>query len=225
MILKAILGCLFNVSVTGGMLFLGAGRLDWPEGWTFLTLLVLVTLGGGAMMLRRDPELMRERIQSPFQRGQATWDKVFYALFIPSFYGGLALMGADAVRYRWSEVPLWVELLGGVGVFAACVMFYWVLRENSFAAPVVKLQEKRGQRVITTGPYAYVRHPMYSSALLMFPSLALMLGSWWGLVVAGFIAILFVVRTALEDRLLRRELDGYADYATRVRFRLIPGVW
>lgn len=225
MILKTIVGSLFSLLVTGTCLFAGAGRLDWREAWTLLAVMAVARIVTGVMLLRRDPGLLRERFRSFIQRGQPLWDQVFYALFIPIFYGGLVLMGVDAVRAGWSEVPLVAVVLGGFGFCVASAIFSWVLAQNSFASPVVKLQAERGHRVITTGPYAYVRHPMYTAGLLMFPSQALMLGSWWGLVIAGLLTVLFVGRTAFEDRLLRRSLGGYAEYASRVRYRLIPGVW
>jgi protein-S-isoprenylcysteine O-methyltransferase Ste14 len=101
----------------------------------------------------------------------------------------------------------------------------WVMRENSFAAPVIKLQTERGHRVISSGPYAFVRHPMYSGTVLFFAGARLLLGSWWGVALSPLFAVLFAFRIAIEERAPRAGLPGYADYTARVRYRLVPGVW
>jgi len=134
-------------------------------------------------------------------------------------------MGLDAVRFGWSAMPAWVQWLGA----ALLLLSYWamglVFRENTFLAPVVRIQTEREHKVISTGPYAVVRHPLYAAALAWLAGTALMLGSWWGLVACIAFAIILVIRTALEDRELHRGLPGYPDYAGRVRYRLVPFVW
>jgi protein-S-isoprenylcysteine O-methyltransferase Ste14 len=122
-------------------------------------------------------------------------------------------------------VPGWLQILGAVGlVLSFCIIFLTFL-ENAYLAPVVKLQEERGQRVVSTGPYRYVRHPMYAGMFLFLPATALLLGSWWGLLLCPLILGLLVWRTTLEDRLLQNELAGYDEYARNVRYRLIPRIW
>jgi protein-S-isoprenylcysteine O-methyltransferase Ste14 len=108
---------------------------------------------------------------------------------------------------------------------ASTLFILWVFRENSFAAPVVKLQTERAQRVISTGPYAHVRHPMYSGMMLFFAGVSLLLGSWWGVAMTPVFLVLFAVRIRIEERILREGLPGYSDYVTRVRYRLLPRVW
>jgi len=134
-------------------------------------------------------------------------------------------MGLDAVRFGWSAMPAWVQWLGA----ALLLLSYWamglVFRENTFLAPVVRIQTEREHKVISTGPYAVVRHPLYAAALAWLAGTALMLGSWWGLVACLAFAVILVTRTALEDRELHRGLPGYPDYAGRVRYRLVPFVW
>jgi len=137
----------------------------------------------------------------------------------------LVLMGLDAGRYHWSKVPL---VLQGAGFLLLCLGAYLVwltLKANSYAAPVIKIQKERGHQVVTTGPYAYVRHPMYAGALLVLVGAPLLLGSWWGLAAASGLVLLIGLRAVLEERTLSAELDGYADYATRVRYRLVPHLW
>lgn len=122
-------------------------------------------------------------------------------------------------------MPPALQALGFV-LYLACTLFtMWVFRENSFAAPVVKLQAERAQHVISTGPYAHVRHPMYSGMIMFFAGIPLLLGSWWGLAVAPVFLVLLAVRIHIEERTLRAGLPGYSDYAARVRYRLLPGVW
>jgi protein-S-isoprenylcysteine O-methyltransferase Ste14 len=137
----------------------------------------------------------------------------------------LILMPLDAMRFEWSEVPGWLQFLGALGLVLSLYVVFLTFRENAYLAPVVKLQEERGQSVVSTGPYRYVRHPMYSSMFLFFPATTLLLGSWWGLLLCLVLLGLLVWRTALEDRMLKNELAGYEEYAQSVRYRLIPRVW
>jgi protein-S-isoprenylcysteine O-methyltransferase Ste14 len=134
-------------------------------------------------------------------------------------------MPLDAVRFRWSQVPAWAQAIGALLIALCMYLCYLTFRENSYAAPVVKIQRERGHRVVSTGPYAYIRHPMYAGALLFFIGTPLLLGSWWGLLAAPVIAAMLAVRAVLEERTLADELPGYRDYISRVRYRLIPGVW
>jgi protein-S-isoprenylcysteine O-methyltransferase Ste14 len=122
-------------------------------------------------------------------------------------------------------VPWTLQAVGLAMLISSTGFILWVLLENSFAVPVVKVQAERGQRVVDTGPYAYVRHPMYGALVLFFIGTPLLLGSWWGVAMAPLFIVLFAIRTGIEERALAAELPGYTDYTTRVRSRLIPGVW
>jgi protein-S-isoprenylcysteine O-methyltransferase Ste14 len=133
--------------------------------------------------------------------------------------------GLDAGRFGWSTMPLAVQVAGYAGFLLAMAVTYWAMAVNPFLATTVRIQDDRGQYVVTAGPYRYVRHPMYSAILIMWPGIALALGSWWALLPAAVIAIVFVIRTSLEDRMLQAELLGYAEYAQHTRYRLVPGVW
>lgn len=209
----------------GQLLFYPAGNWHWPHAWAFLAIFALGSVGFGAWLLRRDPALLASRLGPLVQRGQPLWDKVFVLTFVLIWCAWLMLMAVDAQRWHTSDVPLWLNVAGGtllvVGFFATVLVF----RENSFAAPVIRVQSERGQRVIDTGPYAVVRHPMYAAAILYLVGIPLLLGSWLGLLVVPLMIAGMAPRAVLEERLLRRELQGYADYTTRVRYRLIPGVW
>src|SRR5262245_49586642 len=163
------------------LMFVAAGTAGWPAGWTFLAELGVLGLALSLWLARHDPALLAERMALGFQPAQKTWDKVFMATFFTLFCAWLVLMALDAVRLRWSQVPLWVQILGAVLIALCMYVSYLTFRANSFAAPVVKIQAERGHRVVSTGPYAYVRHPMYAGAILFFIGVPLLLGSWYGL--------------------------------------------
>jgi protein-S-isoprenylcysteine O-methyltransferase Ste14 len=177
------------------------------------------------MLVRKHPELLRERMSSPIQRAQPLWDRVLLSAILVLFVFWFVLMPLDAVRFGWSDVPVWLQVVGAVGIVLSYYGMYLTFRENAYLYPVVKLQEERGQTVVTTGPYRYVRHPLYAFALVYFAATALLLGSWFGLLFSTLLMALIILRTALEDRTLRRGLAGYAQYAGTVRYRLIPHVW
>jgi protein-S-isoprenylcysteine O-methyltransferase Ste14 len=207
------------------LLFGGAGTLAWPSGWIFLLLMFGMAIWITMELAKHDPGLVAERLKPCVQKDQARWDQILMPIIMIVFPLWLVLMGVDAVRFRWSAVPRWLQTVGAVGFVWSMWIQYLVLRENSFAAPVVKIQSARGHRVISTGPYAIVRHPMYSAVFVFFAGTALLLGSWWGLLASLVLDALIVLRTALEDHELQERLPGYADYARRVRYRLVPEIW
>lgn len=209
----------------GAMLFGSAGTLDWPEAWVLL-------IGGGALglasavlIIRQDPQLMRERMRGPIQSQQKPWDKALLTVVMVLCIAMFIVAGLDAVRYRISHMPVWLEVLGAAGIALGIYMFHVVMRTNSYATAVVRVQDERGHQVISTGPYAFVRHPMYSGAILYFLGIALLLGSWYAAGIAVLLIALFCLRAVWEEQTLIDELPGYAAYAERVRYRLIPGVW
>ncbi len=222
---KALLVMVADFLVIIGLLFIPAGTVGWVAGWIYIALLCGVTLLVVPMLVRNDPELLKERMSSPIQRNQPLWDKVFLPVFLLLFVAWLILMPLDAVRFGWSDVPVWLQVLGALGIVLSFYGWYLTYRENAYLYPVVKIQEERGQRVVMTGPYRYVRHPMYACSLLFFPATALLLGSWLGLLFSLVLIAMIILRTALEDRFLRSGLAGYARYAETVKYRLIPRVW
>jgi len=200
-----------------------AGTLAYPGAWAFIALL---TIGGVAMIVwlsKHSPSLLRERMASPLQRDQKPWDRVWLSLFMLGFCTWMAFMGWDAARTGFTAVPAWIQVLGGLAIVVNSIGTWWTFRENSFAAPVVKIQQ--GQHVIDTGPYAIVRHPMYTSALFFLVGLPLLLGSWIGLVFSALFILGIAWRAVHEERALRADLRGYEDYTARVRYRFIPFVW
>ena len=207
------------------LLFASAGTWRWPEGWVYLAELGVIGTAVGVWLAQYDPELLTERMSGIFARSQRSWDRILMSVFVVLWIGSLVLSALDAARFHWSQVPIWLQAAGAVLVALSYYVFYLTFRENSYAAPTVKIQSERGHRVVSTGPYAMVRHPMYAGAVAFFIGTPLLLGSWWGLAVAPALIVLLSVRALLEERTLADELPGYRDYAARVRYRLVPGIW
>jgi protein-S-isoprenylcysteine O-methyltransferase Ste14 len=207
------------------IIFGAAGTMDYTGGWLYLGAMVALSVVFGAHMVRVDPRLLRERLKPPMQKDQPLADKLVLIPILLLMFGGMGFMAADAARWHWSIMPPFVQWAGCALLLAAFLFIYWTMRTNSFAAPVVKIQKDRGQAVITTGPYAIVRHPMYFGALFYLAGTSLVLGSWWGLATVPILAVLFIIRIGIEEKTLRMGLEGYDDYARRVRWRLIPLIW
>jgi protein-S-isoprenylcysteine O-methyltransferase Ste14 len=200
-----------------------AGTLAYPAAWV---LLALFALGGLAMVLwlhKHSPRLLRERMASPLQREQKPWDRLWLLAFIAGFLAWIGLMGFDAARTGFTSIPVWLQAIGFLAILINGAGTWWTFRENSFAAPVVKIQE--GQKVIDTGPYALVRHPMYTSTLFLLIGMPLLLGSWIGLILSAAFILGVAWRAVHEERTLAAELKGYDDYTRRVRWRLVPHIW
>jgi protein-S-isoprenylcysteine O-methyltransferase Ste14 len=208
------------------LLFVPAGTLAWPQAWIYLALTATAGLGSGLRLARHDPDLVNERLKPIIQRDQKSWDRPLIGVFLVLYIAWVVLIALDAKRFHWSgPMPVPLQVLGAI---LLCITFYamWlVMRENSFAAAVVKVQKERGHKVVSTGPYALVRHPMYAGMIPMLVGTPLLLGSWWGLLFSALLLLMLAVRAVLEERTLGAELDGYADYAGRVRYRLIPRIW
>ena len=225
MILRLVVQTFIWFGAMAILLFLAAGTFAWPGAWVYLVLMILLSFTLGIDLARRDPGLLRERMGSPVQRDQPAADKVLLIVLLLVIFTWLVLMGLDAKRFAWSSVPTLVQVLGALITLWSIWFCHRTMRENSFAAPVVKLQRERGQTVISSGPYAFVRHPMYFGAAFYFIGAALLLGSWWGVIFAFVLIGLLCIRILIEEKVLRAGLEGYDEYAGRVRYRLIPHVW
>lgn len=208
----------------GAALFAPAGTFAWSAAWVFLVLMFGFTIALTVWLMRADPALLDERMRGVGKRDQKTWDKVLLAIVGILFFAWLVAMGFDR-RFQLSHLPGWIEVAGAVMLVASFRMFYSTFRENTYLSPAVRVQKERSQRVVRTGPYARVRHPMYAAFGLYALGTALLLGSWIGLLGAAVLIVLTAVRAVLEERALRAELDGYGEYMNRVRWRFIPLVW
>ena len=205
------------------MLFGSAGQLDWPRGWAYLLAVCLLEVITLTLLAALAPETLNQR--GAFQSGVKPFDRAFAALWLVLALCTPVVAGLDAVRFRCSTLPWSLFAVGLTVLLLASPFGTWAMLENEHFEQFVRIQEERGHRAVTTGPYRFVRHPGYLGAILGALATPLMLGSAWTFVPAGLVALLFVVRTHLEDQTLRRELQGYEEYAKRTRFRLLPLVW
>ena len=220
--IRLVLITFIYLAVMGGLLFGAAGRLDWPMAWAYMVILTATTI---VVLVLGDREMLLVRAGK--EKGAKTWDtflaRVSFVLFWP---GSCVVAGLDYGRLHLSpSIPMPVRLIALL-VFAFGLAFAaWAMLANKFFTKFVQIQHDREHIVITNGPYAYVRHPGYAGTVLAFIALPVALGSLWALLPASAGLALWVVRTYLEDRTLHKELDGYIQYASRVRWRLIPGIW
>lgn len=219
---KRIIEVVFYFLISGAILFGCAGGLNWPEAWIYLGVGILLGTVASVYVIRRNPEVINERGRR--SKNTKTWDKVLGTFMFITLVLFIVIAGLDA-RYGWSQVSLWVKVLAFVAMVPGMILPYLAMLHNPFLATTVRIEEERGHRVATTGPYRWVRHPMYTGVILSWLAGPIFLGSWWAVVPAGVSVVVLIVRTVLEDRTLQKELQGYTDYAARVRYRLVPGVW
>jgi protein-S-isoprenylcysteine O-methyltransferase Ste14 len=201
-----------------------SGFRAWASAWVFLGLwfgfwsLILLWL------YLRNPDLFWERMLASTS-GRKRWDKIVGPLLYVAVFAWLLFTAFDAGRFHWSPVASWVEVLGALILAASFVLFFLTFRENAYLSPVVRVQEDRGQVVVTSGPYRCLRHPMYAATLVFVLGTPLLLGAWYGILAGPIVALVLAWRAILEERTLKKELPGYEEYMARTRYRLIPLVW
>lgn len=223
---RTVIGFLVYSLLTPAILFLAAGTLDWPEAWVYAIISIVAAVASRVLILLKQPDLAAERGRFTEGEGAKAWDRKLVpivALLLPTVV--LIVCGLD---YRWQAsgpVASWLQWIAFVLLIAGYAFSLWALIANRFFSTVVRIQRERGHTVVSSGPYRFVRHPGYAGGLLYYVMTPLLLGTLWGFVPVLIEAALLVLRTALEDRTLQAELPGYADYARRVRYRLIPGLW
>jgi len=210
--------------VYAGLALIAGGRLDWSRGWLHLVVFVLVSVAGGLVVRLANPGLMEARAKG-FRKDTKPFDRVFYLLFLPLILIQPLLAGLDAERFGWAPLPWWTAAPGILLFAGGSLLTTWTLIANPHAESTVRVQSERGHVVVSDGPYRFVRHPMYLGTIAGLPGAPLILGSGWSLAPAALIILLFVWRTAREDRALRAELAGYEDFTRITRFRLLPGIW
>ena len=202
------------------------GDLGWWQAWVYSLLFVAAAVGGRIWAERRHPGLLAERQNIEKIQSAKAWDKVLAPLMAVSVVFPLVIVAGLDHRYGWSPVfPPWLMVLGFILISFGYAFAAWALAENRFFSSVVRIQTDRGHAVCDSGPYRIVRHPGYAGTILPLPGIVLALGSVWTLIPAAVALVIAVIRTALEDRTLQEELPGYRDYAQRVRYRLIPGIY
>jgi protein-S-isoprenylcysteine O-methyltransferase Ste14 len=218
-----ILDQILSVAVMGVALFWSAGRIDWWAAWAAIAVWLAFFTAMDILLLRFNPDLMAERLAPP--KGAKTWDRAIMSIFRLTTLVRYILAGLDQ-RYDWTGgFPLALQ----IAALMVCVLSYtllaWAMISNPFFSQIVRIQPDRGQAVVADGPYRYVRHPGNAGMILFEPAMSTLLASWWAIVASGLCVILLILRTALEDRTLQSELTGYTNYAHRVRYRLLPGIW
>lgn len=216
---KAVLFLLVGMLFVGILVFLPAGTLSFHNGWLLMGVLFIPMFIMGVVMYLKAPDLLGKRLNHKEKQGE---QKAVVSLSALMFLCSFVVSGLD-FRFGWSAMPKWLIVLSAVLFLAGYAMYAEVLRENAYLSRTVEVQA--GQKVISTGLYGVVRHPMYSATLLMFLSMPLILGSWWGLIIQLVYPALIIVRLQAEERLLVQELDGYVEYRQKVKYRLLPGVW
>ncbi len=205
-------------------LFLPAGTLAWGAGWMFLTLFFGFYLAITFWLMRHNPALLQERMRLRTSDQQG-WDKVLFPLLMLFCFAWLSFLSFDATRLHWSPVPLWLQVIGTFILVGSFALLFLTFRENTYLSPVVRIQQERGHQVVATGPYHYVRHPMYAAIVVFVVGTSLLLGSWSGVLVGAMFILMLARRATLEERTLLAKLPGYAAYRTQVKYRLIPYVW
>ena len=220
---KSLVRGVVELAALCGVLFGIGGRVDWPAAWLIILMFTGHLVLSRWLLFRHDPELLKERLTTA--SNVPHWDLLIARgnrILEPIF---LATAALDAGRFGWSAMPIVVRTIGTAAVVAAIGVLYWCAAANHFLSARSRIQSERGHTVVQHGPYRRVRHPLYASRIVLIMGAALTLGSWIALVPAVLIAVLLVIRTSLEDRLLTMELPGYRDYAEHVPGRLLPGLW
>ena len=216
---RLLLRSLIAVIFVAALLFIPAGSLRYWQGWVFMAILFLPMPVTSVYFMKRDPQLVERRLRT---KEKISEQKTIIRCAQLVCFGSLLIPGLD-YRFGWSRVPLWLTILSQLFVLVGYLMTLWVMKENSFASRTIQVEE--GQKVISTGPYRLVRHPMYFGAVLMLLFAPFALGSWWAL--PGFYGVipLIVLRLLNEEKMLRRDLPGYSDYCLQTRSRLVPLLW
>jgi protein-S-isoprenylcysteine O-methyltransferase Ste14 len=223
-LIQGLVSLATTLAVMGAALFLSAGTLQWPHGLAFLAVFFILVLVSIAWLWRVNPEIFAARRQMTSE-GTKSWDVVLISILLAGFLATLIVAGLDGGRFGWAPAPPWAVSVGYVLMLLGCLGSGWAQAVNRHFEPSVRIQTDRDHHVITTGPYAFVRHPGYVSGAILAIGIALALGSLWALLPAALVGVVLVIRTNLEDATLQRELPGYAEYAARVRSKWIPGVW
>lgn len=217
--ISALTKFVIGLLLVAALVFLPAGTMNFVGGWLFLTVLFVPIFVLGMVLLIKFPDLLKKRLDS--KEKQST-QKGVVALSGLMFLGGFVLAGLD-FRFGWSSVPLWVTITATILFVVSYLLYAEVMRENAYLSRTIKVEEN--QKVVSTGLYGIVRHPMYSVTILMFLMIPLILGSWYALIVFAIYPILMAIRAIDEEKLLIKELDGYIEYKQKVKYRLIPFVW
>lgn len=224
--IRILAGTFFVPFMQGTLLFISAGHINIFRAWCYLVLSFIGMFGGIAVVSKFDPELVNQRGLWKEKKDTKGWDKILVRIYVIfGFYVLPVIIGLDVGRFQWSNLGISFGIMGGVLFIIGSVLIHWAMLVNRYFEALVRIQRDRGHRVITSGPYRIVRHPGYVGAMLWGISTPLIIGSVYGLIPGGIAVIVLIIRTSLEDKLLRSELNGYVEYTKRVRYKLVPGLW
>ena len=208
----------------GCAFFISHGGVDWWQAWLLLGMWLVYYLMMLIYGMRKNPEVVLERAKS-FERDYQPWDRWIIPVYVVLSYSLYIVSGLDAGRFGWSNVPVWVMWVGLIFIIPVYVVPFWAVMSNPFASGTGRIQSERDHYTVSTGPYNYVRHPMYAVMIPFAFAFPLFLGSYWALIPGGLVIVLFALRTYLEDQFLQEKLEGYREYAAKVRWRLVPWIW
>jgi protein-S-isoprenylcysteine O-methyltransferase Ste14 len=218
-----ILDQVLGIAAMAVALFWSAGRIDWWAAWAGIAVWIAFYVAMDILLLRFNPELMAERLNPP--KRAKSWDRAIMSIFRLTTLVRYILAGLDQ-RYGWTDgFPVAAQLAGLIVCVLSYALLAWAMTSNTFFSQIMRIQSEREHTVVTRGPYRYVRHPAYIGMILFEPAMSTLLASWPAIIAGGLCSVLLILRTALEDRTLQAELPGYVDYAHRVRYRLVPGIW
>ena len=225
-VIRALIGFMLYLFFIPALLFISAGTVNWPMAWVYVVLILASTIGSRLIVLRKNPDTLRERAKFISSEGTKSWDRILVAIGV--FFGPMATMivaGLDH-RFGWSTViPEVGQYLAALVIAGGYGLGVWAMVVNRWFSAVARIQHDRGQEVVTTGPYRIVRHPSYAGGLLASLALPIMLDAIWSFIPAMAMVVALVIRTSFEDQMLRKELDGYQRYSEETPYRLIPGLW
>jgi len=223
LIARYVIREIMGIIVMGVALFWSAGRMDWWPAWAALAVMSAWIVATALVILRFNPDLLAERLGP--RKGAKIWDTAIMSMLGILQLARYIVAGLDE-RHGWTGDFLFVPQIVAL---ILCILGYglvvWATASNAFFSQIVRIQTERSHTVVTDGPYHYVRHPAYVGAILFELAVPILFASWWAMLPSGLAAILLILRTALEDRTLQAELNGYVDYARKVRYRLLPGIW
>lgn len=217
-IIALLIGIIILTSIYGL-----AGRLDWIEMHIFLITFITVFIVWALYLKYKAPDLLEERM-SAYKRSKK-WDRTILRIYCFLLIVFIMVVSLDGGSYPSAKIPFWFKMIAYILIVLSYALSFWAAYVNKYLSSLVRIQKDRGHQVIEIGPYKYIRHPMYASIVVSYPLIALFLDSYYAMIPAFLIGVLFLVRTYLEDQTLQMELDGYLEYTKQVKYRLFPFVW
>jgi len=222
-ILRSIIKIVISIIIMLILIFGSAGTFFWMEAWILIFLFLSYVTFFTLWLRKKNPELLKERTSR--KKEGKYWDKVILSIYTILLFFMLIVCGFDAVRFEWTQMPFILKIIGFIGYIPPVILVFLTAKENAYLSEVVRIQEDRSHQVVKTGPYKYIRHPMYLAVIIFVISTPLALGSFIALFFSGLIGIIFIIRTHLEEKTLQKELAGYEEYMKEVKYRLFPGIW